>query len=307
MSDVNPYAPPAVDEAAAPVPRRAKKKRDRKDIEEALAALDEHLADPERVAIDRKATGGRVRTVTLVLLALGAAAILLRFAMPGEARQLGMIVAIVLGAILLFLGIVAAAMDLSMASRSSATAPIAALKSYLRSFSLGRYGYAWACLSPTARAQTAQAPSLGAVAGGLGDFAMATHEGVKKYAATFARPAGGYVRSLQIKDLAVEREDGDVAVVRATLLFQSWPQWANILMGVGVATGMRFGDSGTTGVTAPFRLIGIAAAIAGLVGLWALRKRHTVTVHRTLLRGRNGAWYLLDPDLLEGATDAPAK
>ncbi len=307
MADVNPYAPPKVDDAAASAPRRAKKRYDRKDIAEALAALNEHLADPERVAIDRKATGGRVRAVTIVLLALGVAAILVRFAMPGEARTLGMIVAIVLGAILIFLGIVAAAMDLSMASRDGATTPIAALKSHLRSFSLARYGYAWACLCPTARAQTVQAPHLGPIAGGLGDFAMATHAGVKKYAATFARPAGGHVRSLQIKGLAVEREDGDVAVVRATLLFQSWPQWANILMGVGVATGMRFGDSGAAGVTGPFRLIGIAAAIAGLIGLWALRKRFTVTVHRTLLRGRNGAWYLLDPDLLEGATEVPAK
>ncbi len=307
MSDVNPYAPPSVDEAAAGAPRRAKKKRGRKDFEAALAALDEHLADPERVAIDRRARGGRMRGVTILLLGVGAAAIVVGFVMPGDARAVATILSVTFGVVLLLIGIIAAAMDLSMANRDAAQTPIAALKSYLRSLPLARYGYAWSCLCPTARAQSVQAPSLGPIAGGVGEFSMATHDGVKKYAATFTRPGGGQMRTLQIKDLAVEKEDGDVAVVRARLQFQSWPQWANILMGVGVATGMRIGDSGVTGVTAPFRLIGIAAAIAGLIGLWALRKRHAVIIHRTLLRGRNGAWYVFDPDLLENATEAPSK
>ncbi len=105
------------------------------------------------------------------------------------------------------------------------------------------------------------------------------------------------MRGMQLKDPTVISEDGDVAVVQATMHFQSWPQWANILLGMGGVFAARVGQK----EMAPLALIGIAAAVAGLIGLLALRKKHQVIVKRTLLRGRNGAWYLLDADVLEGA------
>lgn len=301
MPPVNPYAPPKVEEVGSTAPLRARKKRGKGDIEAALAALDDHLANPDEVALDQRAAGGRLRPVTIVFLVLGAFTIAGGAAIPDDSRSAFTVAVTAFGVVLLLIGLIAAAMDFSMVPRDRSTTPILALKSYLRSFALGRYGYAWACLCPTARAQSVTAPSLGPVAAGLGEFSMQTQDGVKRYAATFSRPSGGYMRSLQIKRLTIEEQDGDVAVIAADLVFQSWPQWANIVMGVGVATGMRIGDTHASPASAPFRIFGIVAAIAGLIGLLVLRKRYTVTVHRTLLRGRNGAWYVFDPDLLEGA------
>jgi hypothetical protein len=296
MSDVNPYAPPTADEGAPAAPRKRKRKG-KKDLEAALAALDEHLSRPENVARDRKAAGGKLRTVTLVLLGLGVLGIVFGALAPGDSRKVGAIIGFAFGGILLVIGIIAALVDLTLQDRGSPGTPLGTLKSHVKSIALGRYGYTWATLSPTARAQSVNAPDLGPVAGGLGSFSMDTEAGFKAYAMTFARPAGGQMRGMQLKDPTVVSEDGDVAVVQATMHFQSWPQWANIMLGMGGVFAARVGQK----QMAPLALIGIAAAVVGLIGLLALRKKHQVAVKRTLLRGRNGAWYLLDADVLEGA------
>jgi phosphate/sulfate permease len=294
MSAVNPYAPPTVD-VTAPV-KRAPRTSSRKEIQAALAALREHLASPARVREDERAAGGRLRMVTVVLFLMAAVAFAAGVLLPGD-NDVGLMVGLIFGGLLVLVGAVSAGLDLAMVSRRGAASPVASFKSYVRAFSTGRFGYAWACLCPTARAQHVQAPELGAVVTGTGSFSMETQNGVKRYAQTFARPSGGYMRTAQIRELALEVQEEDVTVLRATLRFQSWPQWANLVLGAGLAAGARIGGTrvGLVGT------VGLLAAIAGLIGLLFLRKRHTVTVRKTLLRGTNGAWYIFDPDLLEGA------
>jgi hypothetical protein len=299
MSDVNPYAPPATDESsAAPARRTRGKKGGRKDIQAALDALDEHLADPQNVASDLKASGGRLRTITIVMLALGAGAIVIGLAMSGDSRQLGLIIGASIGAVFLLIGAIAVGMDLSLVSRAAPGAPTATLKSWLRGFTLGRYGYTWAMLSPTARGQTVNAPDLAPVPTGLGSFTMDREESVKAYAATFGRPGNGHMRNIQIKNVTLVREDDRVAVAQATMVFAAWPQWANIMIGVGAAFGGRVGS----GSNAPLGMIGLVVAVIGLIGLLALRKRRTVIIQKTLLRAENGVWYMFDADILEGVT-----
>lgn len=296
MPDMNPYAPPTADESAAPAPKR-RKPRGKKAIDAALAELDEHLSQPENVARDRKAAGGKLRRVTILFLAFALVALAFAVIMPPSERgPFGMII-VMFGGLFLVIGGIAAAVDLSLEARDVPGAPLRTLKSHLKSITLGRYGYTWATLSPTARARSVEAPDLGPVAGGLGTFSMDTEAGFKAYSTTFARPAGGQMRSMQLKDATVVSQEGDVAVVQGTMLFQSWPQWANILLGMGGVFAARIGQR-TGGILA---LIGVLAAVAGLVGLIVLRKKHRVTVKRTLIRGRNGSWYLFDADILEGA------
>lgn len=301
MPEVNPYAPSRHDEAAPIAPRANAKIATRAEIQAALAILNEHLRDPQKVAIDRKAWGGRIRKVTFALLGGAVISLASGLLLPSDAIASPAIALYVLSASLTLIGLIALGMDLSLAPREGHTTPIATLKSYLRSLPNGRFDYAWTCLAPTARAQMIDAPRIGQVVTGVGSFSMTTPAGIKGYTGTFARAGGGQMRTFQVKGIELESEQGDVAVVRASLSFQSWPQWANIVLGVGVATAVRLGDLGSTAVNAPFRYIGIAAAIGGLVGLYVLRKSQTVIVRRTLLRGENGTWYLHDPDILEGA------
>lgn len=307
MPEVNPYAPSRHEEAGPVGPRRAAKVANRSDIVAALAALDEHLADPQKVAIDRKAWGGRVRKVTFALLAGAAVSLATGLALPKDAIASPAIALYVLAACLTLIGLIALGMDLSLAPREGHTTPVATLRSYLRSMPTGRFDYAWTCLAPTARAQRIDAPHLGPVAAGIGTFSMATPQGLKDYAGTFSRAGGGQMRAFQVKEVALESEEPDVAVVRARLTFQSWPQWANIVLGVGAATAVRLGDIASPSMTTPLRLLGLAGAIGALIGLYVLRKSQVVLVRRTLLRGRNGTFYLYDPDILEGATHPPQK
>ncbi|MFO0586834.1 MAG: hypothetical protein U0441_04815 [Polyangiaceae bacterium] len=301
MPEVNPYAPSRYDEAPA-APQRSAKRADRADIEAAQRALDEHLADPKKVAIDDREWGGRVRTVTIAMLGLSVVALAVGWLMPHDAIGFWPIALYVAAACLFLIGAASMGADLSLAPRGPGAEPAAVVRSYLRSLPMGRYGYAWTCLAPTARAQLVDAPHLGAVASGVGSFSMSAPDGLKRYSGTFMRGGGGHVRSMQVKDVTLVSLERDVAVVRARLVFQSWPLWANIVLGVGVATAVRLGEVGTSGLNQPLRLFGLVGAVGGLIGLYLLRKKHTVHVHRTLLRGRNGAWYLHDPNVLEGAT-----
>lgn len=296
MPDTNPYAPPTADESGAPAPKK-RRRRGKKAIEAALAELDEHLSRPENVERDRRATGGKLRRVTIFFLAFGFVALVFGLLMPGYERGVAGMILLMFGALFLVIGGIAAAVDFSLEGRDVPGTPLRTLKSHLKSIALGRYGYTWATLSPTARKQSVNAPDLGLVAGGIGTFSMETEAGFKMYSNTFARPAGGQMRSMQLKNPTVVSQDGDVAVVQGTMLFQSWPQWANILLGMGGVFAARAGQRAGGALV----LVGVLAAVAGLVGLLMLRKKHQVTVRRTLIRGRNGCWYLLDADILEGA------
>lgn len=280
-SDLNPYAPPKADTDGFSS-RSRDRRHARADLNEALARLDEHLSDPEKVRQDLAAAGPRVRPVTIVMGIIGAAGIgglVLSIAgPPGPLFVVSLIATIffgVLGAVLLVL-------DLSLVPHGQGSPPEAALKSYLKAMGMGRNGYAWAALCPTAREQTVSTPALGEIETAPTRVAMENQEAMKSYAGSFARAGGNQMRTMAVKRVTVVDVKEDVAVVEAELSFQSWPRWVSIIIAVSFVI---------------FRL----AAVIGLVLYFVLRKRHETRVQKTLIRGRDGAWYVFDADLLEGA------
>ena len=136
---------------------------------------------------------------------------------------------------------------------------------------------------PTARAQIVQAPDLGPVETGDGEFSMAAPAGLKAYAKTFARPGGKHMHTFAVKRVAFVSEDGDVAKVEVSAEFQSWPQWVTIVTVVGFML---------------FRPLGFI----GIILLFTQRKRHKAEFRKTLLRGKNGCWYMFDADLFDRAS-----
>lgn len=298
MDEVNPYAPPTADEGVATAPKKRKaKKGSKKDIEAALVALEAHIANPEAVRRDLKESGGRVRTITYVMLGLAVLSLIIAIAVSGDVRKTGVIVGVSGVGIFGLIGGIALALDLSVVSRSEQGNPVMTLKSYLRAIATARYGYSWATLCPTARERSVNAPQLGPVSTGIGAFTLDSPASMKAYAATFARPGNGNMRGMQFKTPVIVKDDGDVATVAVPFTFQSWPQWAQILMGVGGAFGAQAGSRQGAAIS----MIGAAAAIVGLIGMFAMRKKFVVTVQKTMLRASNGVWYVYDADVTEGA------
>jgi hypothetical protein len=221
----------------------------------------------------------RVATIVLVTLGLGCFALLVYAAVARETEELlllATIAFILMGAIATVLFV----QDVGLVARDRPGEPDTTLKSYLKAMAF-RPGHAWATLCPTAREQTVEAPSLGEVQTGHGAFSLSQPGGLKAYAGTFARPGGGTMHQMAIKRVSLEESDGEVAVVEVHAIFQSWPLWINIVIGVSAVV---------------FRLALIVAAILYFV----MRKREERTFRKTLLRANDGVWYVYDADLLEG-------
>jgi hypothetical protein len=178
-------------------------------------------------------------------------------------------------------GLVLLAVDLGIKQRSERVGPDVMIKSWLKALAAGRHGYAWACLSPTARDQTVRPPAIEPVITGQGSFSLANAEGMKGYAQTFANPGHGQIHLMNIKRVSVREESGDVATVEVQALFTSWPRWAAVIGAVGIV------------------LVRIVGIIVYLVLFMTMRKRFEASFTKTLIRGSNGLWYIVDGDLLE--------
>jgi hypothetical protein len=288
MSEFDPYAPPAASEDAVASKPRKKKKRTKGDIAEALARLDEHLADPAKVATDRKAEGKRIRTVTAGFLVLGVLFLVYAGVAGFEGRDgIGGPLSVGFGAFITLIGALALVMDLRLQPRTASVSPEDTLKFFFRALALGRDGYAWSCLCPTARDQIVEPPRLGPIPTNAGQFTLATPGDVKRFAATFLRPGGGQMRSAELKSFRVVEQDEDVVRVEAHVIFQSFPQWLSVAGGVSAAMMRNLG------------LLGAVMAIVFFTLLFVMRKRYDVRFKRTLLRGRNGAFYLYKADVFE--------
>src|SRR5580658_4041187 len=147
----NPYAPPRSDGAGDwRPPPTAPYRTD--DIGEALRRLNEFVADPRNLESDARARGARFRTLGWVCLGLGLLGAVLA-GMAGTKALDGafLIVGVLVGSVFAIIGLVALGMDLTLVSRSTPAPPEKALKSFLKAIVMARYGYAWTCLSPSAR------------------------------------------------------------------------------------------------------------------------------------------------------------
>lgn len=286
MDEFDPYAPPEAD--GHPGASKSKKKSKRpvpRGIAQAIERLNEHLADPNAVARDRKEAGGRLRGATIgfviasILLLVATAVVMLN---SNSLRwQPEEIVVAILAGFICFLTLILVAVDLQLDSRDKPGAPEKTLKNFYRAAALGRLGYSWSILSPTAREQTVGPPVLGDIPVADGSFVLRSTKDLKDFTQTFMRPGNGQMRTMQVKHIALLREDGDVATVEVKAQFQAWPQWAQIVSVIAFVIS---------------RLVG---AILYLALYFSLRKTHDATFRKTLIRGSNGVWYVYSPDWLD--------
>jgi len=273
-----------------PAKKKKKKKKGRGSaaIDEALERLEAHIADPTRVEDDRKQAGRKLRVVTMFFIAFAVLAVFLpiRFGIITEWshwRDTELIIAGMSAAVFVILAIVLVAVDLSIVPRDKPAPADATLKSYLKSLAMGRSGYGWACLCPTARDTPVKTPELGDVTVTHGEFTLHSPDSLKAYTSSFMRVGNGQIRNLQLKRVSIVETDGDVAVVEVHAVFQSWPQWANMLAVVA------------------FVFIRLLGAILFLVLYLSMRKRYETTFRKTMLRGSNGLWYVYTGDMFEAS------
>jgi hypothetical protein len=291
MDEFDAYAPPQIDEGSSATRKKSKKKKASGAIAEAIARLNEHLADAEAVARDRKEVGGKLRGVTIGFIVftilMGVGAIGLLDARPGRIETDPIVMAsVILAGFFTFMTILLVIMDLTFPSRDISTSPENTTKYFFKAIAMNRLGYAWATLCPTAREQTVETPAIGAIPVQPGTFTLLRTAELKDYTQAFARPGNGQMRTMQIKRSVLVREEGDVATVEVALAFQSWPQWAQLISVVALVL---------------FRLVG---SIVFVILFFALRKTHEVVFQKTLIRGSNGVWYVYSGDLLEGTSES---
>ncbi len=279
VSDVsNPFAPPTASLEAPPT-LSARHAVGAEEIEAARTALAAHCRDPAARAADLALEGARFGRATVVSAAITGVALLGGgVAIAAGGTEAAVMAGFVAGVAFLILAIFAFA-DLRVGRRAAATSPEAAITRWFHAARAGKSGYALAALAPTARGQTARAPAAGPNDTEGEPVQLSAKDDMKRYLQGFARPGAGFVRWFQTKKIRVVRQEGDVAVVRADLVLTKWPQWANIT---------------TVVLFVVVRLIGI---IVGLVLFFSLRKTGKFTIEKTLLRGEDGLWYLLDADL----------
>ena len=252
-------------------------------IAAALARLKQHVAVPDNVAGDMKAAGGLFRTATLVMVALfvvSAAGTGIGAVQGGSDGAPIVVVGAIFGLVFLLLAAIFVGLDIAVGRRDAPLTADVALKKYFKALAIGRSGWAWAALAPSARLQTVTPPKIPPVPTGEGAFTMHGAADVKAYAATFARPGQRQMRTTKVNSASVRRLDGDVAIVDAVVTFQAWPMWISIVLGVSAAL---------------FR----PGLLVGIILFFVMRKRARVAVTKTLLQGQPGVWYMFDANLLE--------
>ena len=288
MDEFDAYAPPKADLGIGSAKKKSKKKKLSGAISEAIERLNEHLADAGAVAHDRREAGGRLRGATIGFVVFSALAVVSTIFMlstnPTRDWDATGIAVGAFAAFLVLITVILVVADVRILPRDKPASPEETLKCFFRAIAMARLGYAWATLCPTAREQSVETPPLGPVAVTPGTFTLQRPEDLKNYTQTFARPGNGQMRTMQIKNAVLLSEEGDVAVVEVTAVFQSWPQWAQLIAVVG------------------FVIIRLLGAILFLILFLTLRKTHEVIFRKTLIRGSNGVWYVYSGDLLEGST-----
>lgn len=278
----NPYQPPVT--SAAPPPSLGVDSREvaafeAGELAEARRRLQVHCADQAALAADRQEEGSLLRVPTLVFVVLATIALAALAATVVLQARIGIIFAVI-GAVLF--GLIALSLlivDLTVGRRQAATDPVAALKGWVRAAKASHAGYVFTALAPTAREGTVAAPALGDPAEPTERFATDRKASLKRYLKSWARPDNKTVRWARAKTIELVDQQGDVARVRLQLELTGWPQWANILSVIAFVF---------------IRIVGIVLAIVLYYSLRKVRKLESI---KTLMRGGDGLWYLLDADL----------
>ncbi len=281
-TEPNPYAAPAAADPSPPAHGNPTVPADAELIRRALADLDLHLSSAEGPAEDARLAGPRFRRSTRICAALGVLGVFVLVSSALVHAGTPQLTLLISGSVLLVLGLIGGlvlgAQDRSLPTPAETTDPAKALRVWLMAMRLGRAGRLRAMLSPTAREADTDVPDLSPVITAGGTYAMATLPGILAWCRSFAAAGMGQVRWTTVRRITMVQRQDDVAVLTAEVAFQSWPQWANVLSLV------------------LFVLVRVVGIIVAVVLYFSLRRRQTVTITKTLIRGRDERWYLLDPD-----------
>jgi hypothetical protein len=228
-----------------------------------------------------------VGMITLVCLGVGSA-IAAGSVEPGFHFGNGILfggLLVVVGVVCLAFHLVHLIADLRLPRRATASGPERALLGWLRALAQARGGYLIACLSPPAREQDLVAPRLPPLRTATSVHPTGFAAGLANWARTFAATGTGQIRWFDIRRMRLVAEDGDVAEVVADLTLRSLPRWTNLVALV---------------IFLVFHLIGLVVALTLFL---VLRRSRQVTISKTLIRGRDGLWYLVDAALTDGTAD----
>jgi hypothetical protein len=281
----NPFAPPGAHRLLPVLHWR--EAIDEQRLAAARRALAGHCADPDGLAADRILASPRPRGLAVTLGSLAGASLLIAVAIAGLAVVLSKDRVLLLGLSGLCTGLAGL---IGMVSRermrrdrreaeADRTDPVATLRAYVAGLRSGAPGEAIARLCPDARRATAEAPPVGPHRGRRA-YRMDDPRSVEGWAKTFARSDSAQPRWLYVREVAIERREGDLAVVRLRFELRWWALWGALTVSV-MALPMLF-----------------FALIPGLILYLALMQRQPVVVSKHLLRGADGRWYVMAPELL---------
>jgi hypothetical protein len=277
-AEQNPYASPEarLDELSAE--EEALARRDPDALAQALAELNRHLSDPEKLAADARLEDAVVPRHYWLALAITLGSGMAAFVAGSLDQEVEWLAP--LGFIAVASGLLALVFILitswRVGRRRRALTPEKACKQQLKAMFLGRTG-TWAVgICPSARSALVRPPQIPPLPMGSELYRIDQRRDASRFLKVFCRTGDGHVRWSRLRKVFpanVLSGQPEVAICKAKVHLRTWPQWANVVSLVLV-------------VSASFIGIPVAALL-----YFGLRRQKTVMLEKTFLRGKNGLWY----------------
>jgi hypothetical protein len=164
--------------------------------------------------------------------------------------------------------------DVRTPSADARTTPDAGFKAFMHSVRIGRFKYAYACLLDGEKDGTKRKrKGFATLKLSPATFSFATYDGFKRYWKELVRPSAGQSRSMGFSSVAVEKQEGDWALVRAQATFKAYPSGLIILV-----------------------IFGVPGILLALILVAALTKRARLSVIK-LMRRVGNQWYVVNGEL----------
>jgi len=281
---VNPYDPPRAQRHLPTLHWRESLSAD--DRAAAVAALDRHCADAQALAADHHDARPQPRGLGLTLASLGGTALVVSLGIYSlglilvRDRELLLLLAAVCTALAVGLLLIARSRlrDDGRHAEDDRGDPVLTLRAWLEALSHGSGTEIRCRLAPSARALTVEAPDV-VPHRSRAVYPLVHAESVLAWARTCARSDPVHPRWLVVRNVELDHVDDDLAWVRTRLEFRWWPLWGVVMVG---------------GTCLPLLFF---ALIPGLILYLALMQSRVVVATKAVLRGSDGRWYVLRPEL----------
>lgn len=252
-----------------------------------IAALNRHCADTQAVAADHHDARPQPRGLGLTLASLGGTALVASIGIC----SLGLIL-VRDRELLLLLATICAGLGLSLIlvarsrlhgdrrhAEDDRSDPVLTMRAWLEALSHGSGAEIRCRLAPSARALTIEAPDV-VPHRSRAVYPLAHAESVLAWARTCTRSDPIHPRWLLVRNVELDHVDNDLAWVRIRLEFRWWPLWGVVMVG---------------GTCLPLLFF---ALIPGLILYLALMQRRVVVATKAVMRGSDGRWYVVRPELV---------